>query len=77
MGISASSVDNTRSGHKGNDTALQDAATWEQAVGELKDAVNADVCAIGVPPPPPRLPVREPALCNPRGTTRRVFGRLS
>ncbi len=48
MGISTCSVDHTPSSHKGDNTALPEAATWQQAVGELKVAVDADVCAIDV-----------------------------
>ncbi len=49
MGISSCLVDATPSGHEGhNATAVQGSATWQQAVSELKDAINADVCAIAV-----------------------------
>ena len=49
MGISSCLVDKSPSGREGNDTAAaQDLATWQQAVGELKDAINADACAIAV-----------------------------
>lgn len=51
MGLSARFFDKTPSCHDGagNDTgSTRDHATWQQAVSELKDATDADVCAIAV-----------------------------
>ena len=48
MGISTCLVDQAPSGADGNAATGQDLATWQQAVGELKDVINADVCAIAV-----------------------------
>ncbi len=48
MGISTCLVDKQPSGHAANGTSTQDLATWQQAVAELKDVINADVCGIGV-----------------------------
>jgi len=48
MGISTLLVDKKPAGHASKGTTAQDQTTWQQAVGELKDAIKADVCAIGV-----------------------------